>query len=117
MAWPRGPPQRNGSAQQPDSGLEVRTVLLTFLALFLALAVGLAFTISATPNWPRYGGLLGLVALPVVLVIGLALGVRLYLRRAPFSDAAPAATREGTRGGDSAPPTGAVPGGPAGRHG
>jgi hypothetical protein len=94
----------------------VRTVLLTFLALFLALAAFLAYTAWVTPHFPRYAGLLGLLALPVILVMALAVGVRLYLRRAPFSDEAPTATGEGMRGGELPPPTGAVPGGPAGRR-
>jgi hypothetical protein len=94
----------------------VRTVLLTFLTLFLALAGILAFTAWATPGFPRYAGLVGLLALPVVLVLGLALGVRLYLRRAPFSNAAPTANNQGMRGGDAPSSAGAVRGGSPG-HG
>src|SRR5215831_12873025 len=87
IADPRGP-GANGSppAEQVDWGVEVRTVLLTFLALFLVLAFLLAVIVWAIPAYPHYAGLLGLLGLPVVLVIGLALGVRLYLHRAPFSD-------------------------------
>lgn len=95
----------------------MRTVLLTFLVFFLALAVLLAFTAWASAGVPWYAGLLGLLALPVVLVVGLALGVRLYLCRAPFSDAVPTPSSQAIRGGESPPPTDAVPGGPVGRRG
>lgn len=95
----------------------MRTVLLTFLALFLGLAVLLAFTVGSTPELPRFAALLGLLALPFLLVIALAFGVRLYLRRAPFSDAAPSTDGEGMRRDKSAPSTGAAPGGPVGRRG
>jgi hypothetical protein len=81
----------------------VRTVLFTFLALFLALALLLALTAWAIPTFPRYAGFLALLALPVVLVLGLALGVRLYLRYAPFSDAAPTATGERVQRGSPLP--------------
>jgi hypothetical protein len=93
------PPPASSKPEVP-----VRHVLLTFAALFLVVALLLGVAVwASSASFPWYAGGLVLLAIPVIVVLCLALAVRLYLRAARFlkPGSAPSSTPE--RSGPASP--------------